>query len=148
MRDLQNPIGLYEKALPDDLSWEERLSAAKDAGYHFMEISIDETEERLARMQWSRRDRIAIAEASFKTGIPVLTMCLSGNRRYPIGSEDDDIRQKGVQLIKDAVRFSLDTGIRVVQLAGYDEFYRESKQKDGGTLYAVAAGMRGRSFLI
>lgn len=129
MRELQhNPIGLYEKALPDALSWEERLLAAKDAGYDFMEISIDESEERLSRMQWSKNDRLALVEAALKTNMPILTMCLSGNRKYPIGSEDDIIREKGIQLIKDAIQFSLDTGIRVVQLAGYDEYYRESNK--------------------
>jgi L-ribulose-5-phosphate 3-epimerase UlaE len=45
LRNLQeNLIGLYEKALPKQLNWEERLSAAKDAGFDFMEISIDETD--------------------------------------------------------------------------------------------------------
>ena len=42
------PVGLYEKALPDELSWEERLEAAGRAGYDFVEISIDESNERLA----------------------------------------------------------------------------------------------------
>jgi L-ribulose-5-phosphate 3-epimerase UlaE len=42
------PIGLYEKALPAELSWEERLAAAGQAGYDFVEISIDESDERLS----------------------------------------------------------------------------------------------------
>ena len=37
-------LGLYEKAMPPELSWEEKLLAAKEAGYDFVEISIDETE--------------------------------------------------------------------------------------------------------
>ena len=36
------PVGLYEKALPAELSWEQRLVAAGQAGYDFVEISIDE----------------------------------------------------------------------------------------------------------
>ena len=32
-------IGLYEKAMPKELSWREKLEAAKDAGYDFLEIS-------------------------------------------------------------------------------------------------------------
>ena len=47
------PVGLYEKALPDELSWEERLEAAGRAGYDFVEISIDESDERLARLDWT-----------------------------------------------------------------------------------------------
>ena len=36
-------LGLYEKAMPSDLSWKEKLEAAKAAGFDFVEISIDET---------------------------------------------------------------------------------------------------------
>ena len=43
-------LGLYEKAMPKELSWKEKLLAAKEAGYDFVEISIDETEEKLARL--------------------------------------------------------------------------------------------------
>ena len=39
-------LGLYEKALPADLIWNDRLKIAKDSGYDFLEISIDETDER------------------------------------------------------------------------------------------------------
>jgi hypothetical protein len=44
------PIGLFEKALPDELSWEERLTAVDQAGYDFVEISIDESNERLSQL--------------------------------------------------------------------------------------------------
>ena len=32
------------------LSWREKLSFAKEAGYDFVEISIDEKDEKLARL--------------------------------------------------------------------------------------------------
>ena len=35
-------LGLYEKAMPSSLSWEERLTEAKNAGFDFVEISIDD----------------------------------------------------------------------------------------------------------
>ena len=46
---MHNPIGIYEKALPKDLSWAQRFAAARDAGYDFLEMSVDETPERMAR---------------------------------------------------------------------------------------------------
>lgn len=46
-------IGLYEKALPSGWSWQERLDAVKELGFDFLEISIDESEERLARLDWT-----------------------------------------------------------------------------------------------
>ena len=39
-------LGLYEKAMPGTLTWKERLEAAKAAGYDYVEISIDATEEK------------------------------------------------------------------------------------------------------
>lgn len=37
-------LGLYEKSMPGDLTWEEKLLNAKEAGFDYLEISIDETE--------------------------------------------------------------------------------------------------------
>ena len=42
--------GIYEKAFSPDVSWRERLMRAKELGFDFVEISIDETDERLARL--------------------------------------------------------------------------------------------------
>jgi predicted hexulose-6-phosphate isomerase len=123
LRNLQeNLIGLYEKALPKQLSWEERLVAAKDAGFDFMEISIDETDDRIGRLHWSKSERTKLMECIHRVNMPILSMCLSANRRYPIGSEREETRNSGIQLIRDAIDFALDCGVRVIQLAGYDEY--------------------------
>ena len=45
-------LGLYEKALPAEWSWERRLSAARELGFDYMEISIYETDGRMARLWW------------------------------------------------------------------------------------------------
>lgn len=44
-------LGLYEKSMPKELSWREKLTAAKEAGFDFVEISIDETDEKLGRLR-------------------------------------------------------------------------------------------------
>ena len=129
LRNLQeNLFGLYEKALPKQLNWEERLVAAKDAGYDFMEISIDETDERIGRLQWRKDERTKLMETIHRLNMPILSMCLSANRRYPIGSENETTRNSGIQLIRDAIDFALDCGIRVIQLAGYDEYANPSTE--------------------
>lgn len=129
MNDLRsNLFGLYEKALPAYLSWEERLSFAKYAGYDFVEMSIDETDERLRRVCNIGTEKNDIVNAVLKTGVPVLTLCLSGNRRYPIGSKDEKVRRKGIEIIKGAIKLSVEIGVRVVQLAGYDEYYNPSDE--------------------
>ena len=48
-----NYIGIYEKALPNELTWQEKLHEAKTLGFNFIEISIDESEQRRARLDWS-----------------------------------------------------------------------------------------------
>jgi L-ribulose-5-phosphate 3-epimerase len=113
-------IGLYEKALPENLSWEERLILARDAGYNFMEISIDETDERIERLKWDKAKKKKLKEISENIGIPIITMCLSGNRRFPIGSSFGEIEKKGMEVITDAIWFAFHLGIRIVQIAGYD----------------------------
>ena len=122
-------LGLYEKALPADMTWDERLETAKLAGYDFIEISIDETDEKIARVKWTPEECDELVAAIRRQRMPILTMCLSGNRRYPIGSENETTRTTGIQLIKDAIDFSLQIGIRIVQLAGYDEYYNKPNKR-------------------
>lgn len=124
----ENLFGLYEKALPKQLNWEERLCAAKEAGFDFMEISIDETDERIGRLHWSKSERTKLMETIHRANMPILSMCLSANRRYPIGSEREETRKSGIQLIRDAIDFALDCGVRVIQLAGYDEYANPSTE--------------------
>ena len=33
------------------MSWEEKLECARECGYDFVEISIDETDDKLARLE-------------------------------------------------------------------------------------------------
>lgn len=113
-------IGLYEKALPDDLDWENRLLMTRDAGYNFMEISIDKTDERLLRLKWDMAEINKLREISEKINIPLMTMCLSANRHFPIGSSFTNIQKKGVEIIFDAIKFSFCLGIKIIQIACYD----------------------------
>ena len=38
----KRPLGIYEKALPNDFTWLEKMQAAKQAGFDYIEISIDD----------------------------------------------------------------------------------------------------------
>ena len=40
-------LGIYEKAMPNEYTWRERLEAAKKGGFDFLEISVDESDARL-----------------------------------------------------------------------------------------------------
>jgi L-ribulose-5-phosphate 3-epimerase len=125
------PVGLYEKALPADLSWEERLAAAGRAGYDFIEISIDESDERLSRLDWSSSQRAALRQSIDNTGVKIMTMCLSAHRKYPLGSHTPELRQQGQEVLRKAIEFAGDIGLRVVQVMGYDVFYETSDAETG-----------------
>jgi L-ribulose-5-phosphate 3-epimerase len=120
------PVGLYEKALPAGLSWEERLTAAGQAGYDFIEISIDESDERLSRLDWSASERAALRRSIANTGVRIMTMCLSAHRKYPLGSHTPELRRQGQEILRKAIDFAGDIGLRVVQVMGYDVFYEPS----------------------
>ena len=111
------------------MTWDERFQAARQAGYDFIEISIDETDEKMARVKWTAQQCNELTAAMKRQDMPILTMCLSGNRRYPIGSENEHTRSMGIRLIKDAVDFSVSVGNRIVQLAGYDEYYSTQNER-------------------
>lgn len=118
-------LGLYEKAMPSTLTWEEKLLAAKAAGFDQLEISIDETDAKLARIEPNDPTADELKAAIEKTGVPVLTMCLSGHRKYSLGSHDPLIRQRSLDIMEKALNFSDKIGIRIIQLAGYDVYYEE-----------------------
>ncbi|EHD19795.1 MULTISPECIES: L-ribulose-5-phosphate 3-epimerase [Brenneria] len=120
------PLGIYEKALPPGESWLTRLQLAKTLGFDFVEMSLDESDGRLARLDWSREQRLELVNAVSASGIRVPSMCLSAHRRFPLGSEDDDIRNQGLEIMGKAIRLAQDVGIRVIQLAGYDVYYQRA----------------------
>lgn len=126
---MNNFLGIYEKALPKAMGWEDRFRAVADAGYDFMELSVDESPERLSRLSWSLEERLDFARCSRRAGVPVPSMCLSGHRKFPLGSADPAIRSESLRIMEAAIRFACDTGIRVIQLAGYEVYYERATGK-------------------
>ena len=122
-------IGLYEKAMPDSMSWKEKLQCAKDCGYDFVEISIDETDKKLSRLEWSQNERFELLTLMKEINLPIRSMCLSGHRKYPFGASNPEIRKRSLEIMQKAVQFADDLGIRVIQLAGYDVYYEQGTQE-------------------
>ena len=119
-------IGLYEKAMPGELSWREKLLTAKELGYDFVELSVDETDAKLARLDMTREERLEILKIMNEVGVPFRSMCLSGHRKYPLGSADPATCARGMEIMEKAVQLAADLGIRIIQLAGYDVYYEDS----------------------
>ncbi|NLB89680.1 MAG: L-ribulose-5-phosphate 3-epimerase [Clostridiales bacterium] len=122
-------LGLYEKAMPAELKWREKLHSAQKAGFDFIEISIDETQERLERLNWTKEERLSLVKAGVEVGLPVRTMCLSGSRKYPLGSRDILIRQRGMNIVRKAIELACDIGVRIIQSAGYDVYYEQGDEQ-------------------
>ena len=118
-------LGIYEKALPKEISWEEKLSLAKSLGFDYIETSIDESDERLRRLNWTKEERQSICHLMKEQKMPIQSICLSGHRRFPLGSHDEKIRKQAVELGRKAIHFAYDLGARNVQLAGYDVYYED-----------------------
>lgn len=135
----RHPLGIYEKALPPNLRWPERLALAKACGFDFVEMSIDETDHRLARLDWTLDERLALVRATLETGVRVPSMCLSGHRRFPFGSHDPAIAAQARAVMEKAIGLARDCGVRTIQLAGYDVYYED---QDAGTLSRFEDSLR------
>jgi len=122
-------LGLYEKAMPSDLSWTEKLEIAHKAGFDHLEISIDETDAKLARLYWTDEQRAELAAAIRSAGVPIRSICLSVHRKYSMGSHDPKIRARGMEIMDRAIALAEYLGIRIIQLAGYDVYYEVGDQE-------------------
>ena len=119
-------LGIYEKAFPADWSWDEKLQSARKLGFDYLEISIDETDDRIGRLDWDGTEKRRLHDAIRKSGVFLQSMCLSAHRRFPFGSRDSETRAAARQIMEKAVLFARTFGIRVIQLAGYDVYYEPS----------------------
>ncbi len=117
---------MYEKAVPSSLSWTDKLLTAKKFGYDFVEISIDETEEKLSRLDMSQAERMKLVNTMIVTGVPIRSMCLSGHRKFPLGSALPEVEKRSLEIMEKAIELANDLGIRIIMLAGYDVYYEES----------------------
>jgi L-ribulose-5-phosphate 3-epimerase len=143
-------IGIYEKALPYGLDWPMRLAAAAQAGYDFVEISIDESDEFLDRLNWDPTKRAELHHAVQASGVAITSMCLSAHRKYPLGSLSPSTRARSLSILEQSIQLSLDTGIRINLVPGYDVFYEPSNARtqdlflaglEQGVAWASSAGV-------
>lgn len=116
-------IGLYEKAMPPELTWKEKLEAARDAGYDYLELSIDATDEKINRIYMPREERLELVGCMYDTGLPIRSMCVSALTKYSIGNEDPNLCRKGMEILEKAIGLADDLGVRNIMIPGYDVYY-------------------------
>ena len=122
-------VGLYEKALPNELGWEQKLKTTKELGFDFLEISVDESNERRSRLDWNDDEVYALRHLCEQHQVPLHSMCLSAHRKYPFGSADPKVREQAVIHMEKAIALAYKLGIRTIQLAGYDVYYEPANSE-------------------
>lgn len=122
----QYTLGLYEKSMPKELPWKDKLLAAKKAGYDFVEISIDETEEKIRRIYMSKEERLKLLQCMYEVDLPIRTMCVSALTKYSLGNEDSRLCERGMEIARQAILLAEDLGVRIVMIPGYDVYYEQS----------------------
>lgn len=118
-------VGIYEKALPKNLSWEERLVVSSETGFDFLEIAVDDSDERIARLNWTPGEIRKIKKLIQSTGVRIQSMSLSAHRRFPLGSKSDLVRTRGLDILLKAIDLALELNIRTLLIAGAEDYYEE-----------------------
>ncbi len=122
---MEYSLGLYEKAIPTGLSFSKMFDITREGGFDRFEISIDETDWRQERLNWSAQEQRELGILSRAAGVPIRTMCLSGHRKWPFGSHDEATRAQSMDIMRRAIEFCVNANISIIQLAGYDVYYEE-----------------------
>lgn len=121
-------LALYEKAMPSGFGFGRMLECAARNGFDRLEISVDESDARLSRLDWTDAQKQELVDLIRQTGVPIRTMCLSGHRKYPFGAHDAAVREKSLEIMQKAVTFAAETGVSIIQLAGYDVYYEQGDE--------------------
>lgn len=128
-KNKQYQLGQYEKSMPNELTWEEKLSYCKEFGFDYLEMSIDESDAKLARLKWSDNEIDALRHLMEEKDLYIKSICLSGHRRFPLGDEDSEITKKALEIMQEAVDLAYKLGVPIIQLAGYDVYYKDGNEK-------------------
>ena len=139
MENLKNraySLGLYEKAMPE-VSWPEKLRIAKEAGYDFVEISIDATEEKIARVYSSKAERKQLVDQMFELDMPIRTLNASALTKYALGDPDPAVRGRGIDIASHAIGLAEDLGVRVLMIPGYDVYFKPHSEETEGLFEAA-----------
>lgn len=129
MSDEMPVFGIYEKAVRPQ-SFEDMFRDARKAGYQSFELSIDASNGRLKRLFWGKKEAAEVWQAALRQDMKILTMCLSGHKRFPLGSSDPEITSAGMKIMEKALELGERLGIRIIQLSGFDVYDQEERTEE------------------
>lgn len=119
-------LGLYEKAIPDDVSLEEKLLIAKRTGYDYLELCVDLDPKRGARLDWSRKERRDFVDFMIDNDLHLTTLSLSKLRGCPLGLLDEAKNAEAFEIARKGIDLACDLGAQIVLINGYDVYDEES----------------------
>ena len=67
-------LGLYEKSMPNGLALSKKLLLTRESGFDYLELSIDETDEKLARLDWDEEtlsQRLNVKLMNYMRNLPL-----------------------------------------------------------------------------
>jgi L-ribulose-5-phosphate 3-epimerase/hexulose-6-phosphate isomerase len=135
----QVTLGIYEKALRWTGDWDDLFADARRAGFSFVDLSVDETPERKARLDWSPETRQRVREAAARQGVQLGGICLSVHRAVGPGSADPGVRTEADRIFAQGIDLCHDLGVPVLQVAGYYAYYESA---DPGQRERYVASLR------
>lgn len=123
-------LGIYEKALRGAPAgargdWNAYFAQVPEAGFSFVDISIDESAARASRLEWSAKECRLVRSAAEAEGAMIGGICLSLHRRVGPGSADPHVRRRAAEIMARGLEVAHDLGVGVVQIAGYYCYYEE-----------------------
>ena len=123
-------LGIYEKALvgnrlATDDDWRRFLNQVPEAGFSFVDLSVDESDERMARLGWEQNRRRMVRHCAEAAETVIGGVCLSVHRRIGPGSADPAVRQRARDVMAEGLRLCHDLGAPVLQVAGYYCYYEQ-----------------------
>ena len=116
-------LGIYEKALPDNINFCEKFSLAKNLGFSFMDISIDESDKRINRLYQPKAEHLRISAEARALNLTLSGVCLSAHRLFSLGSPIREHELKAKDLLFKCIDYAYNVGAQIVQIAGYYTFY-------------------------
>ena len=137
-------LGMYEKALPDDMPLDEKMQLARASGYDHVEFCVDLLPERAARLDWPEAECRKWRDLSSKMGVPFTTFSLSLLRKTPLGLLDPEKTKEAFRVIDGGCRLAAALGSRVMLVNGYDVYDEPSTPETVARFYEnlpVAVGI-------
>lgn len=119
-------LGIYEKALRWNGDWDLFFAQARDAGFSFVDLSVDESPERQARLDWSWNKCQEVRAAAHNNEIMIGGICLSVHRKVAPGSADPNVRAKALDIYYKGIDLCYNLGVPILQVAGYFAYYEDA----------------------